>query len=517
MFDNLRGAFSSTVKSLGEKELKEKDIEDVLFELEIALLESDVAVEVIDSVKSDLKAKLIGLKINKNEIEKFVRDSLISIVSALFDGTEKIDLFERINEKKKVQQPFLILFVGINGVGKTTSLAKVACMLQKAKYSVVVAASDTFRAGAIEQLRAHTNRLNLKLVAQNYQSDPAAVARDAVLYAKSHKTDCVLIDTAGRMQTSINLMAQISKISKVVQPDMKIFVGDSLAGNDTVNQAREFHRHVKFNGSILTKSDADARGGAALSIVKVTSTPIMFVGVGQEYDDLIPFDKKVFLETVFGSLSDVKIDKVGESASEMTPEIESKIKPEPAPEIKPEPIPESEPDLEPEPEIKPEVKPEPEPKVKPEPAPKPEPVPKVKPEPAPKVKPEPTPTSDDPFEGIDDDDITTYSDLFDVPPPENDNDAVNLANKIRQWIKRGRPDPEEYIEEEEEKEDDTVIDTHARTDDKNKNDNDKNDNAKNIDDENNDGKNSDNTPESDPEQKEDKPKKRRGMMRFFKK
>ena len=559
MFDKLRGAFSSTVKSLGEKELKEKDVENALSDLEIALLESDVAIEVIDSVKSDLKEKLIGLKIDKNEIEKFVRDSLISIVSALFDGTEKIDLFERINEKKKMQQPFLILFVGINGVGKTTSLAKVAHMLQKAKYSVVVAASDTFRAGAIEQLRAHTDRLNLKLVAQNYQSDPAAVARDAVLYARSHKTDCVLIDTAGRMQTSTNLMEQISKISKVVQPDMKIFVGDSLAGNDTVNQAREFHRYVQFNGSILTKSDADARGGAALSIVKATSTPIMFVGVGQEHDDLIPFEKKVFLETVFGSLSDVKIYKVDESASDMMPEIEPELTPEIEPKIKPEPEvkseskpeptlepkPESTPKPEPTPEVKPEPtsKPEPTLEPKPEPAPKsestpkPEPTPKVKPEPTPKVKPEPTPkvksepeptpASDDPFEGINDDDIATYSDLFDVPPPENDNDAVNLANKIRQWIKRGRPDPEDLEEkekekEEEEEEEDIVVDTHARTDDKNKNDNDKNDNAKNIDGENNDGKsnddkNSDDTPESDPEQKEDKPKKRRGMMRFFKK
>jgi fused signal recognition particle receptor len=161
-------------------------------------------------------------------------------------------------------------------------LAKVAHLLKEAKYSVVVAASDTFRAGAIEQLKEHTNRLNLKLVAQNYNSDPAAVARDAVLYAKSHKTDVVLIDTAGRMQTSENLMQQIEKITKVVNPDMKIFVGDSLAGNDTVNQAREFHKHVNFDASILTKSDADARGGAALSIVKVTSTPVIYVGVGQE-------------------------------------------------------------------------------------------------------------------------------------------------------------------------------------------------------------------------------------------
>ena len=298
MFDKLRNAFSNAAKSFGEKELNEKDVENILFDLEIALLESDVATEVIDSIKSDLKEKLIGSKVEKNQIEKFVKDSLISSISSLFDDAGQIDLFEKINEKKKLGQPFLILFVGINGTGKTTSLAKLAYLLQQAKYSVVVAAADTFRAGAIEQLREHTNRLNLKLVAQNYESDPAAVARDAVLYAKSHKTDCVLIDTAGRMQTSKNLMEQIAKITKVVNPDMKIFVGDSLAGNDTVNQAREFFEHVKFNGSILTKGDADARGGAALSIVKITSTPILFVGVGQEYPDLIPFDKEVFLKTV---------------------------------------------------------------------------------------------------------------------------------------------------------------------------------------------------------------------------
>ena len=319
MFDGLHKAFSNAAKSLGEKELNEKDIKDILFELEISLLESDVAGEVIDSIKSDLKEKLIGSKVDKNEIEKFVKDNLISSISSLFDNVGDIDIFERIDEKKKQNQPFLIVFVGINGTGKTTSLAKFASLLQEKKYSVVVAAADTFRAGAIEQLREHTNRLNLKLVAQNYESDPAAVARDAVLYAKSHKTDCVLIDTAGRMQTSKNLMEQIEKIIKVVNPDMTIFVGDSLAGNDTVNQAREFHEYVKFDGSILTKSDADAKGGAALSIAKVTSTPVLYLGTGQEYSDLKSFDKDIFLETVFGSLSDVKIEKIDVSSPEPEP------------------------------------------------------------------------------------------------------------------------------------------------------------------------------------------------------
>jgi len=296
-------------------------------------------------------------------------------------------LIEKINEKKKQGQPFLVLFVGINGTGKTTSLAKIAHLLQQAKFSVVIAAADTFRAGAIEQLREHTNRLNLKLVAQNYNSDPAAVARDAVLYAKSHKTDCVLIDTAGRMQTSENLMQQIAKITKVVNPDMKIFVGDSLAGNDTVNQAREFFKHVQFDASILTKSDADAKGGAALSIVKVTSTPVIYVGTGQEYPDLKLFSKETFLKDVFGSLDEVEIKK----PSEPEPQLES---PKPEPQLE-----------------------SPKPDVVEEPATKP---------------------SDDPFEGINDDDIATYSDLYDIPPPENDDDATKLGNKIRKWIKDGR-------------------------------------------------------------------------------
>jgi len=350
MFDNLRNAFSNVAKSFGEKELKEKDIEDILFQLELSLMESDVATEVIDGIKTNLKEKLIGAKVDKHTIEKFVKDSLISYISTLFDNAGTYDLFAKINEKKKQNLPFLILFVGINGTGKTTSLAKMAYLLQQEKYSIVVAAADTFRAGAIEQLREHTKRLNLKLVAQNYNSDPAAVARDAVLYAKSHKTDCVLIDTAGRMQTSENLMQQIEKITKVVNPDMKIFVGDSLAGNDTVNQAREFFKYVDFDASILTKSDADARGGAALSIVQVTSTPILYLGIGQEYPDLKPFDKDSFLETVFGSLDGVELKKEPEPTPEPTPAPNPEPEPPPEPKPTPEPAPEPEPETQPQPE-----------------------------------------------------------------------------------------------------------------------------------------------------------------------
>lgn len=397
MFENLRDAFTSVAKSFSEKELKEKDIEDILFQLEISLLESDVASEVIDSIKSDLKEKLIGTKVNKKEIEKFVKDSLIQSISSLFDNAGKIDLFANIDAKKEQGQPYLILFVGINGTGKTTTLAKLAYLLQQSKYSVVVAAADTFRAGAIEQLKEHTNRLNLKIVAQNYGSDPAAVARDAVLYAKSHKIDCVLIDTAGRMQTSKNLMDQIEKITNVVKPDFKIFVGDSLAGNDTVNQAKEFHEHTKFDAAILTKSDADARGGAALSIVKITSTPILYVGVGQEYPDLKAFDKELFLETVFGKLQSSEVEN-------QTPKV---LQP------KEEKISEAESEKIAEPVVKEET-PEPE---------------------------ELTSDDSDPFDGIDSSDINKYADLYDQPPPENVQQAKELSAKIKKWIADGRPKP----------------------------------------------------------------------------
>ena len=465
MFDNLRNAFSKAAKSFSEKELKEKDIKEILFELEISLLESDVASEIIDAIKSDLMTKLIGAKVDKKQIAKFVRDSLISNISTLFDSVKKIDLLQSINEKRNQGLPFLILFVGINGTGKTTSLAKIAYMLKQAKYSIVIAASDTFRAGAIEQLREHANRLNLKLVAQNYESDPAAVARDAVLYAKSHKTDCVLIDTAGRMQTSKNLMEQISKINKVVNPDMTIFVGDSLAGNDTVNQAREFFEHVKFNASILTKSDADAKGGAALSIVKATGTPILYVGVGQEYADLKAFSKETFLQTIFDSDADKAMidtrdsietrdvietresetrdvietresetrDVIETRESETRDVIETRES-ETRDVIETRETINVKDSIENEKKINTTDSTNTKEKVDTK-----DPIESVASKPDTKEPETPASKSTDPFEGITDKEITTFSELYDIAPPENDEDAIKIGNRIRQWIKQGKP------------------------------------------------------------------------------
>lgn len=456
MFEKLRNAFSSAAKSFGQKELKEKDINEVLFELEVALLESDVATEVIDSLKNDLKQKLIGATVEKDQIANIVKQNLREHISNMFDSAGKVDVISNIEKKKSTGEPYIISFMGINGTGKTTTVAKVAYLLRENKFSVVIAAADTYRAGAIEQITEHAKRLNLKIIAQNYGSDPAAVSRDAVLYAKSHKIDCILIDTAGRMQTSKNLMDQISKINKVVNPDLKIFVGDSLAGNDTVNQAREFHQYTKFEGSILTKSDADARGGAAISIVKVTSTPILYLGVGQEYKDLKPFDKDSFLESLFGA-EDISV-----------PQPEIKIPPIQMP------VPKENTEK---PELKPELKLE---QVKPVQAEKieekieyhvnPNEIPKstekeqLKPTPKPEtkskseIKQKNIQVEDDPFTGIATKDIEKYSDLYDVSPPENDKDAKNLADKIKKWISQGRPKPDDSAKEQviEEIEEETV-------------------------------------------------------------
>lgn len=473
MFEKLRNAFSSAAKSFGQKELKEKDIDEVLFELEVALLESDVATEVIDSLKSDLKQKLIGATVEKEQIANIVKQNLREHISNMFDAAGKIDIISNIEKKKTTGEPYIISFMGINGTGKTTTVAKVAYFLRENKFSVVIAAADTYRAGAIEQITEHAKRLNLKIIAQNYGSDPAAVSRDAVLYAKSHKIDCILIDTAGRMQTSKNLMDQISKINKVVNPDLKIFVGDSLAGNDTVNQAREFHQYTKFEGSILTKSDADARGGAAISIVKVTSTPILYLGVGQEYKDLKPFDKNSFLESLFGteeisvSQPEIKMPQTQTSVQQGNTEkpkiIEVKQEPMSKPELKPElkleqvkPVQAEKIEEKNEYHVKPneisksieKEQSKPETKSKPE----------VKQEKI-KVKDE-----DDPFVGINTKDIKKYSDLYDVPPPENDKDAKNLADKIKKWISQGRPKPNESAKEQviEEIEEETVEQEDAK-------------------------------------------------------
>jgi fused signal recognition particle receptor len=208
-----------------------------------------------------------------------------------------ISLSERIKSKPS---PLVIMFVGINGTGKTTVIAKLASRLQKHGYSCVLAASDTFRAGAIEQLTIHSEKLGCKIIKHQAGGDPAAVAYDAVEHAKARKRDVVLIDTAGRMQTNTNLMDEMKKIKRVAKPDIVVFVGDSLAGSDAVEQAKRFDEAVGIDGVVLTKIDADAKGGAALSIAKAIGKPIIYVSLGQEYDQFRKFDADWMVAHIFG-------------------------------------------------------------------------------------------------------------------------------------------------------------------------------------------------------------------------
>lgn len=275
-------------------EIKEKDIEDALDELELELLEADVALETVEALREKIKEKLVGRKVrigtNKGKIiEEALKDVILEILTP---PEKKIDLLQMV--KSKEEKPFVIAFVGFNGSGKTTTIAKLAHWLKKNGFSVVIAASDTFRAGgAIEQLEEHAKRVGVKVIKHDYGADPAAVAYDAIQHAKARKIDVVLIDTAGRNELNRNLMDEMKKIVRVTKPDLVIFVGDSLGGNAVVEQAKQFNEAVRIDGVILTKLDADARGGgAALSISHAIGAPILFVGVGQGYEDLRPFDEK---------------------------------------------------------------------------------------------------------------------------------------------------------------------------------------------------------------------------------
>ena len=300
MFDRLKQAFSAVTSAVKEKQLSDKDLDDVVFNFQLALIESDVAQSVAEALTNEVQKSLAGTKVDRSaDPSEVVGERLTTVLQAAFDKAGSVDLVANIKEKvKKTGEPYVILFLGINGTGKTTTVAKVGSFLQKNGLSVVCAAGDTHRPGAIEQLTEHAGRLALKVISQRYGADPAAVGRDGVLYAKAHHADSLLIDTAGRMQTNQNLMEEMAKIVRVVKPDFRVFVADALTGNDAVSQAELFNQHVGFDGAVLTKSDADVRGGAALSIVYSTGKPVIFLGVGQGYADLVPFDTQKFLDSL---------------------------------------------------------------------------------------------------------------------------------------------------------------------------------------------------------------------------
>ena len=297
MFDKIRNTVSNISKIAVEKKISEEELNRTLEEFEINLLECELPFNLVEKLSQDLRNELINNTFSRNtEFNKIIKDRFTLSINNIFDQIEEIDLIELIKSSEK---PFKILIVGINGSGKTTTIAKIGNLLKTNNLSVVLVAADTFRAGAIEQIKEHANRLDIKIIAQKYGSDPAAVSRDGVEYSKLHNIDVVLIDTSGRVQTSNNLMQEISKIRNVINPNFTIFVGDSLTGNDLVSQAQEFYKFTEFNGSILTKVDADVRGGALLAVLSETSKPIIYIGTGQEYKDLEKFNKDRFLSNLF--------------------------------------------------------------------------------------------------------------------------------------------------------------------------------------------------------------------------
>jgi len=298
--ESKEGFFKKIVKKVSTIEISEEDFSEYSQDLETLLLENNVALEVVDKIIQELKEKLVGKKILKKELESEIKDSFEEAIQSIlvkpFDLIDKIKEKIKEQEKQKSHEPFVILFCGINGSGKTTAIAKIAHLLKKNKISCVLAASDTFRAASIEQLNKHGEKLGIKVISQDYGSDPAAVGFDAIKYAKKNFINAVLIDTAGRMHTATNLLKEMEKISRVTKPDLKIFVGESITGNDATEQAKAFNEAIDIDAIILSKSDVDEKGGTVLSVGYVTGKPILYLGTGQNYDDLEKFDKEKFLK-----------------------------------------------------------------------------------------------------------------------------------------------------------------------------------------------------------------------------
>jgi len=295
MLEKLKSGFSSFIK----KSLSEKKLENSINDLKLLLLSNDVAMDTAEEICSKIVNSFKDEQLGRlTSTKKVLFDTLKEVITDILTPDQNIDLIQEIKKKNAQNLPYVIAFLGVNGTGKTTTMAKIAHYLNKHKITSVAAAADTFRAGAIEQLSYHMSNVNIRVIKHEYKSDPASVCFDAIDHAKAKAINVVLIDTAGRQVTDKNLMIEMQKIVRVAQPDLIIFVGDSLAGNDALFQAKAFKKHVGIDANILTKLDADAKGGAALSISHETNKPIIFVGVGQKYEDLLPFDRDTFISKI---------------------------------------------------------------------------------------------------------------------------------------------------------------------------------------------------------------------------
>ena len=281
---------------IGKTVLQERDVHTLLSELELALLEGDVEQSTAEEIVREIKQELVGKEISRGErVENRIRGEIKEVLKRVMEARE-IQLEKMIKEKR--EKPFKILFLGPNGSGKTTTIAKIAFMLQKNGKKCIFAAADTFRAASIEQLEKHAKNLGTRIVKHNYGADATAVAFDAVKAAESRGIDVVLIDSAGRQETNKNLMEELKKIVRVIKPDLKIFVGESFAGQAFLQQAQEFEKALGIDCFVMTKIDADAKGGTTISLLYKLKKPIIFFGTGQKYGDLKEFRKEFIIERI---------------------------------------------------------------------------------------------------------------------------------------------------------------------------------------------------------------------------
>ncbi len=301
MFEKLKSGLEDFLDKISKTELNEKSIDSLIEDLKLILIQNDVAFTVAESICDQLREQLNALEVKRftdhlAEAKTILRD----ILQKTLVDNGKENLFDIIRRKQEKKEPIIIVFIGINGTGKTTTIAKLAHLLIKKGFTTILACADTYRTGSIEQIEEHARRLGVKTIKHTYGSDAAAVAYDAINYAKAHGTDSVLIDTAGRMQTNRNLIDEMKKIIRIAKPDLTLLVIDALTGNDAAEQGASFSKAVSVDGIILTKLDADAKGGSAISVSNITGKQVLFMGVGQEYDDLLPFDPKFILNRILG-------------------------------------------------------------------------------------------------------------------------------------------------------------------------------------------------------------------------
>lgn len=301
MFEKLRSGLGSVVEKISRTELAGKQLEQLLQELNTTLAENDVAYPVAERICDGIRQRAVSVQVSRlsDRREPFVAIIRQVLLDVLKESGEA-SFFEKVEMKKQAHEPAVVVFVGINGTGKTTTIAKIAYLLKQRGYTVVIACADTYRTGSIEQLEEHARRLGVRTIKHSYGADAAAVAFDSINHARANGVNTVLIDTAGRMQTKRNLLEEMKKIVRVSSPDFVMLVVDSLTGNDAVEQGRSFSEAVRIDGVTLTKLDADARGGSAISLAAEIRKPVIFAGTGQAYKDLISFDPKTIVDRIVG-------------------------------------------------------------------------------------------------------------------------------------------------------------------------------------------------------------------------